>query len=75
LKVLSAWQRELDRLWVPRRMIFAIPADAADLPPALADKRPQGRAVAYICRGSTCSAPVDSLAAPIRDLRLGLQSG
>jgi uncharacterized protein YyaL (SSP411 family) len=61
---LQSWQRELARLYAPRRLVLAVPGDAADLPPALADKPASpSRVVAYICRGTTCSAPIDSLAA------------
>jgi hypothetical protein len=47
-------------------MIFAIPADAADLPPSLAEKRAVGDAgaapaVAYVCTGTTCAAPITDL--------------
>jgi uncharacterized protein YyaL (SSP411 family) len=42
-------------------MLFAIPADAADLPPALAEKRAAGGTVAYLCTGMTCSAPFTNL--------------
>jgi uncharacterized protein len=60
---IESWRRELARTFAPRRLVLAIPADAPNLPAALADKAPRGAAVAYICRGSTCSAPVDSLKA------------
>ena len=40
----------------------------SDLPPALKDKAPQGDAIAYICRGTTCSAPIESLSALAQDL-------
>jgi uncharacterized protein len=60
---IEGWRRELARTFAPRRLVLAIPADAADLPPALADKAPRGEAVAYLCRGSVCSAPLESLAA------------
>ena len=66
---IEAWRRELARMFVPRRLVLAIPADASDLPPALADKAPRGAAVAYICRGSTCSAPVESLEALLGQLQ------
>ncbi|MBK7251179.1 MAG: thioredoxin domain-containing protein [Gammaproteobacteria bacterium] len=66
------WQQELDKLYAPRRMVLAVPADAPALPPSLAGKVPQARAVAYLCRGASCSAPIASLSALIRDLRLGL---
>ena len=67
---LESWQLELNRLYAPRRIVLALNADAAGLPAALADKpaRP-GRTVAYVCRGSTCSAPLDSLGALLSELR------
>jgi uncharacterized protein YyaL (SSP411 family) len=57
----AAWQRELARLYAPHRMVFAIPADLAGLDPAIADKRAGAATRAYLCRGSTCSAPLESL--------------
>jgi uncharacterized protein YyaL (SSP411 family) len=57
----AQWQRELGKLYAPHRLVFAIPADAADLDPALADKRAGATTRAYVCRGSTCSAPIESL--------------
>ena len=72
---IEAWRRELARMFVPRRMVLAIAADAAGLPPALADKVPRGEAVAYVCRGSTCSAPVESLSALLEQLHPGLGAG
>ena len=66
------WQCELQRLYAPQRMVLAIPAGAA-LPAALAAKTARGAAAAYICRGSVCSAPVDSLASLLRMLRLDHQ--
>jgi len=58
---IGAWQRELAKVYAPRRLVLAIPADTPDLPPALKDKAPKGAAIAYICRGTTCSAPINSL--------------
>ena len=66
---IEAWRRELAPRFAPRRMVLAIPADASGLPAALADKAPRGAAVAYICRGSTCSAPVESLEALLEQLQ------
>jgi hypothetical protein len=58
----SSWAAQLGALYAPTLMIFAIPSDAADLPPALADKRPQeAEVVAYLCAGMTCSAPMTRL--------------
>ncbi len=62
------WSRELGALYAPARMIFAIPEEARDLPPALAAKAPTGRTVAYLCEGMTCSAPFDDLAELARRL-------
>ena len=47
------------RLYAPRRLVFAIPADAASLPGALAERAPiDGQTVAYRCRGTHCELPV-----------------
>ncbi len=51
------WRSGLDTGYQPYRLIFAIPSDAAGLPPALAEKPPQGEVVAYRCKGTHCSAP------------------
>jgi uncharacterized protein YyaL (SSP411 family) len=66
---LAAWTTELDKLFDPRRMLVALPSNARDLPPALADKATRPGTVAYVCRGMTCSAPVESLGALIRSLQ------
>ena len=57
----GSWQRELGRLYAPRRLVFTIPADAQGLDPALADKKAGPATRAYVCRGSSCSPPVESL--------------
>jgi uncharacterized protein YyaL (SSP411 family) len=36
------------------------PEEARGLPLLLAERRPQGEAVAHLCRGFTCSAPITS---------------
>ena len=69
---ITSWARELHKLYAPRRMVLAVPDDAEDLPPALAEKTSRGTAVAYVCKGSTCSAPIDSLAGLINKLRAGV---
>lgn len=58
----AQWRDEFSRMYAPRRLVFAIPDDAAALPPSLLEKRPMNDTVAYVCRGTTCSAPVRSLA-------------
>jgi uncharacterized protein YyaL (SSP411 family) len=68
---LAVWRAELDKLFDPRRLVFAIPADAEGMPAALAEKRPQAGTVAYLCRGTTCSAPLRSLGELVRALKAG----
>jgi uncharacterized protein YyaL (SSP411 family) len=58
---LQDWRAALGRAHAPRRMVVAIPADAAGLPAALAAKRPREATVAYVCRGPVCSEPVERL--------------
>jgi len=69
--VMEEWQRELAKLYAPRRLVLAIPADAADLPAALKGKAAQAEAIAYVCRGTTCSAPLRSLSTLAQDLGEG----
>ncbi len=62
------WSSALGAAYAPTRMIFAIPDDAAELPPALAEKRAAGAAVAYLCTGMTCSGPFTNLSDIAREL-------
>jgi len=58
------WGRTVRLVYAPRRLVLDIPTDAPDLPPALAEKTaPASGARAWICRGTTCLPPVDSLPA------------
>ncbi|HXQ64555.1 MAG TPA: thioredoxin domain-containing protein [Steroidobacteraceae bacterium] len=68
---IDEWRTELARRYAPRRMVFAIPDSAERLPPALAAKIPGSGPLAYLCRGSTCEAPIDSLPALLRRLDEG----
>lgn len=68
---LEIWRRELQRLYDPNLMVIAVPADITDLPPALAARAPQDNAVAYLCRGLACEAPLASLG----ELTAALQRG
>jgi uncharacterized protein len=63
------WQKELAKVYAPHRVIIAVPSDATDLPPALADKKPVGAAVAYVCKGSVCSAPISDFPVLAEQLR------
>jgi uncharacterized protein YyaL (SSP411 family) len=67
---LERWSASLSALYAPTRMVFAIPRDAADLPPALAAKRAAAETVAYVCTGMTCSAPFADLSEIARELTL-----
>ncbi|MGD2112168.1 MAG: thioredoxin domain-containing protein [Gammaproteobacteria bacterium] len=55
---IDGWSRRLNRRYAPRRHGFVIPETEEVLPGALAERTPQGDAVAYICTGLSCSAPV-----------------
>jgi uncharacterized protein YyaL (SSP411 family) len=62
------WARNVRALYAPMRMIFAIPSDAAGLPPALAQKHATAGTSAYLCTGMTCSAPLTDLSELARKL-------
>ncbi|HEX3843570.1 MAG TPA: thioredoxin domain-containing protein [Steroidobacteraceae bacterium] len=68
-ETIETWRRELARLYSPRRMVLAVPAAASNLPAAIAEKAPRGAAVAYVCRGSVCAAPLSSFAELTEALR------
>jgi hypothetical protein len=54
--------------------VFSIPANLQGLDAALADKKPGAVTRAYVCRGSTCSAPVESLPDLIRTAQARVQA-
>ena len=60
------WRDELTKLYSPHRLVFAIPADSPGLDAAIADKAAGAGTRAYVCRGSTCSPPVESLSDLVR---------
>jgi len=56
---IARWRDSAARLYAPRRLVFAVPADATSLPGALAERAPiEGETVAYRCRGTHCEMPV-----------------
>jgi uncharacterized protein YyaL (SSP411 family) len=57
------WRAELTKLYAPKRLVFAIPNDAAGLPTNVAAKVGGMETVGYVCRGTTCSEPLRSLSA------------
>jgi len=55
------WRSSAAKLYAPRRLVFAIPSDAKDLPGGLAERKPQdGETIAYRCVGTHCSLPLTS---------------
>ncbi|HZW59174.1 MAG TPA: thioredoxin domain-containing protein, partial [Woeseiaceae bacterium] len=68
---IARWRDAACRLYAPRRLVFAIPADSAGLPGALAGRAARaGETVAYRCVGNHCSLPVnrwETLAAELRE--------
>jgi uncharacterized protein len=68
---ITEWQAALARLYAPRRLVLAIPEGATDLPAALTAKPAGTRTTAYVCRGSVCAAPLESLDALLAELRAG----
>jgi uncharacterized protein len=67
------WASILGAAYAPARMVFAVPADAPNLPPALAEKRAAADTVAYLCTGMMCSAPLTNLEAVERELAVPLK--
>ncbi len=60
---LEEWQRICARDYTPRRMTLAIPAEEPALPGLLGERTPRGEAVAYVCTGTACQAPVEAITA------------
>jgi uncharacterized protein YyaL (SSP411 family) len=66
---IARWRDAAAKLYAPRRLVFAIPADEEDLPGALSERAADGdRAIAYRCVGSHCSLPITSFEALAADL-------
>ena len=55
---LEPWRARASAGYAPRRVVMAIPDDAADLPALLAERVPRGSPVAYVCEGHVCDAPI-----------------
>ncbi len=60
LDAMTEWQAICTKDYAPRRLTFAIPADATDLQGALAQRKPRDGVVAYVCDGLACSAPLET---------------
>lgn len=59
---LADWLTRCQKSYAPRRLSFAIPDSAIDLPGVLAMRVAKGVTTAYVCRGHACQAPVTSTA-------------
>jgi uncharacterized protein len=66
---IEQWSAALAPLYEPNRLVLPISAKISDLPAALAQRAPGAAALAYVCRGTTCSGPFTTLAALIGALR------
>ena len=61
---IAGWRTSASAIYAPRRLVFAIPADADNLPGELAMRKAvDGGTVAYRCVGTHCSLPLDSFEA------------
>ncbi len=60
---LPAWRSLLDEAYAPLRSTYCIPKDAAPLPGLLAERAARDEAVAYVCLGTECRAPIQDPAA------------
>ncbi len=65
---ISRWALAIGAVYTPKRLIFAIPDTASNLPAALSARGAVGQPVAYICRGTTCTQPLTSLEAIAAEL-------
>lgn len=62
-KDLSKWLEVCQKDYHPNRLVFAIPDSETKLPGLLAEQKAiKNKVVAYVCRGTECLAPIDSLA-------------
>lgn len=59
---LKEWKNAANADFAPRRLSFAIPANALDLPGLLDAREPRGVVTAYVCKGSHCLAPITDFA-------------
>jgi uncharacterized protein YyaL (SSP411 family) len=60
---MAAWQKTLDRRFAPNAYSFCIPADVELDRGLLADKTADHPPLAYVCHGTQCDAPVESIGA------------
>jgi len=60
-KEIARWRNAADRIYAPRRLLFAIEQSAGNLPGILAERKAvPGETLAYRCVGTHCELPVTS---------------
>ncbi|MEC9375292.1 MAG: thioredoxin domain-containing protein [Pseudomonadota bacterium] len=57
----ESWAEEIGSIYAPGRLIFAIPSDEGKLPGSLSKRPARNGTTAYICRGTSCSPPIQNL--------------
>ena len=67
---LGDWRRRLERHFRPGMAVYSLPAGAGDNEPALREKAASGAARAWICRGTRCAPPAESLEGLLSELGL-----
>jgi uncharacterized protein len=60
-RAMTPWLTRCQSRYTPQRLVLAIPEDSGKLPGLLAERVVNGEVTAYVCRGQTCGAPIDSL--------------
>ncbi|NNF52481.1 MAG: thioredoxin domain-containing protein [Gammaproteobacteria bacterium] len=58
---LDLWRETAQAIYLPARLVFAIPGSEENLPGLLGERKATGGTVAYCCRGMTCKTPVHEL--------------
>ena len=58
---IQKWQKATNKIYSPRRLIFAIPSTEQGLPSSLGIRKSiKDKVVAYHCKGEHCSKPISS---------------
>ena len=60
-QALAVWHEKAFSEYAPTRLVLAVPADAAELPGLLQERKPAAETIAYVCSGQTCQAPETDL--------------
>jgi len=58
---LEEWRQTAQQDYAPQRLVIAIPESETELPGLLAARVPHPGGIAYLCRGTSCQAPLTSL--------------